>query len=567
MQTLRVCVRHSPRTEVSRVAIYHLSVKTISRSAGRSATAAAAYRAGVQITDERTGDLHDYSRRSGVESAELVLPVGAPVWASDRSALWNAAEQAEKRKNSTVAREFEIALPVELSPQERRELAVSFARELVERHGCAADVCIHAPGKEGDNRNHHAHVLLTTRRLGPEGLGEKTRELDEAKTGSKLITQWRERFASMQNERLQAAGLSVRVDHRTLADQGIDRTPTVHLGPAAVGYERRTGEVSRKREDWNLEAEASERLRLAHLDGEQERRQIGESIIDLSHDLKGALALQKVRERWSVQELDEDIRRLDQRLGQRIELPRVADLVELDPVVIQLGREQRELEATKQDLYRKLQEAEKNEQLAIQWTVRYRTDSPLLTKAHDLGLFRSASLDECERVRIESAQARTELIPLIEEVNLREAKAKQQQVEARHKAEQRIAREQAPVLQKIAEEKKQIADEKADLMELRDRKLGRERTPAPIEPKRNFELEAASRKFEKWASSRRIRCAGWGDQGEDWQTLPPALREAIDTYNATPAEGRLSVLARLLSPKQIGEFDKLQKEMDRGRGR
>ena len=168
------------------MAIYHLSVKTISRSAGRSATAAAAYRAGVEITDERTGEIHDYTRKGGVESAELVLPAGAPEWAADRAALWNAAEQAETRKNSTVAREFEIALPEELSPAERARLARDFARELVERHGCAADVCIHAPGKEGDNRNHHAHILLSTRRLGPEGFTEKTRELDDQKTGPQM---------------------------------------------------------------------------------------------------------------------------------------------------------------------------------------------------------------------------------------------------------------------------------------------------------------------------------------------------------------------------------------------
>ncbi len=98
------------------MAIFHLSVKTISRSAGRSATAAAAYRVGVEITDERTGEIHDYRRKGGVESAAVILPDNAPEWARDRAQLWNAAEQAEKRKNSTVAREFVIARPAELSP-------------------------------------------------------------------------------------------------------------------------------------------------------------------------------------------------------------------------------------------------------------------------------------------------------------------------------------------------------------------------------------------------------------------------------------------------------------------
>jgi len=281
------------------VAIFHLSVKTISRSAGRSATAAAAYRAGVKISDERTGEIHDYTRKGGVESADLVLPGGAPEWAADRAALWNAAEQAETRKNSTVAREFEIALPDELTAAERYRLAHDLARELVERHGCAADVAIHAPGADGDHRNHHAHILLSTRRLGPDGFTEKTRELDDQKTGPQLVTEWRERFASLQNERLRQAGIDARVDHRRLEAQGVDREPTRHLGPAASGYERRTGEPSRKRLDF--EAEVAERLARAQAAGELERasRQIDRSILDLSGDLEAAKAerLQAEQER------------------------------------------------------------------------------------------------------------------------------------------------------------------------------------------------------------------------------------------------------------------------------
>jgi len=219
------------------MATYHLSAKTISRSHGRSATAAAAYRAGARITDERTGVIHDYQRRTGVEAAVLVLPDTAPDWASDRARLWNAAEQAETRKNSTVAREFEIALPAELDAGERQRLAVDFARELVERHGCAADVAIHRPGRAGDQRNHHAHLLLTTRRLTAAGFGAKTRELDDLKSGE--IGRWRARFAEVQNARLCEAGVEARVDHRSLEAQAIDREATIHLGPAATALERR----------------------------------------------------------------------------------------------------------------------------------------------------------------------------------------------------------------------------------------------------------------------------------------------------------------------------------------
>ena len=279
------------------MAIYHLSVKTVSRSAGRSATAAAAYRAGVKITDGRTGEIHDYTRKGGVQSATLIVPAEAAAWANDREVIWNAAEQAEKRKNSTVAREFEIALPSELSPAERQRLAVDFAHELVARHGCAADVAIHAPGKEGDNRNDHAHILLTTRRLTPEGMGEKTRELDDQKTGKELVTQWRERFATLQNERLREAGHAVQVDHRSYAERGLQAMPTWHLGPAATAIERRTGQRSSIGQDFDQAA--AERLRKAQEAGQLERqaKAVDRSIIDLTGDLQAAL-----RERDKAQE-------------------------------------------------------------------------------------------------------------------------------------------------------------------------------------------------------------------------------------------------------------------------
>ena len=251
------------------MAIYHLTVKTIGRSDGRSATAAAAYRAGVEITDKRTGEVHDFTRKSGVLSADLVLPADAPAWASDRARLWNAVEQAETRKNSTVAREFEVALPAELSVDARAQLARDFAAELVARHSCVADVAVHMPNDDGDNRNHHSHILLSTRRLTGDGFGEKTRELDDLKTGPQLVREWRVRWAEMGGEALERAGFKIeadrhRVGHLLLPDQvqaarargdmefveaNEDREPTRHLGPHATAIERRTGQLSRKRLD------------------------------------------------------------------------------------------------------------------------------------------------------------------------------------------------------------------------------------------------------------------------------------------------------------------------------
>lgn len=226
------------------MASYHLAVKAISRAVGRSATAAAAYRAGVAITDERTGLVHDYTRKAGVEHRELVAPDAAPAWASDRSALWNAAEKAERRKDAKVAREYEIALPAELSADERRELAVGFARHISERYGVAVDVAIHAPGREGDQRNHHAHLLTTTRRVGPEGLGDKTRELDVKATASTEVEHLRETWSGMQNRALERAKVAERVDHRSFGRQGIEQEATVHMGPRASGMERRAEQIA-----------------------------------------------------------------------------------------------------------------------------------------------------------------------------------------------------------------------------------------------------------------------------------------------------------------------------------
>src|SRR3546814_4811735 len=123
--------------------------------------------------------------------------------------------------NSTAAREYEIALPAELSTEARRELALGLAREISERHGVAVDLAIHAPGREGDHRNHHAHLLTTPRRIGPEGLGAKTRELDQKTSGE--VERWRGRWAEMQNAELERANVPERVDHRSHQRRGIEQ--------------------------------------------------------------------------------------------------------------------------------------------------------------------------------------------------------------------------------------------------------------------------------------------------------------------------------------------------------
>lgn len=197
------------------MAIYHLRATMISRSAGRSATAAAAYRTAERIEDHRTGLVFDYRARGGVDHVETLAPTDAPDWVQDRAALWNAVEAAETRKNSQVAREIRVALPHELDHAQRVQLVREFCqREFVDR-GMVADIALHAPGREGDERNHHAHILLTTREIGPEGFTTKNRDWN----AKELLEGWREAWAQDTNRALERCGAHERVDHRTLEAQ------------------------------------------------------------------------------------------------------------------------------------------------------------------------------------------------------------------------------------------------------------------------------------------------------------------------------------------------------------
>lgn len=136
-------------------------MKTIKRSAGRSATAAAAYRVGERVECQREGRIHDYTRKRGIEETFILTPKDAPDWATDRSRLWNEVEASETRRNSVTAREWELAPPSEISAEDRSQITRDFAQELVGSYGVAVDVAIHAPHREGDQRNHHAHVLTS----------------------------------------------------------------------------------------------------------------------------------------------------------------------------------------------------------------------------------------------------------------------------------------------------------------------------------------------------------------------------------------------------------------------
>jgi ATP-dependent exoDNAse (exonuclease V) alpha subunit len=152
------------------MAIYHLSAKIITRSSGRSSTAAAAYRAGEKIFDQRTGLTFDYTRKKEVSYRRIFFPENSPSWVKDREKLWNNVELSEIRKDGQTAREVEVALPVELTPSQRIILLERFIHSQFTKHGMVADLAIH--DKIG---NPHAHILLTTRTISAEGFGQKNR--------------------------------------------------------------------------------------------------------------------------------------------------------------------------------------------------------------------------------------------------------------------------------------------------------------------------------------------------------------------------------------------------------
>ncbi|WP_301741732.1 MobQ family relaxase [Klebsiella pneumoniae] len=225
------------------MAIFHMSAQTISRSKGHSSVAAAAYRHGEKLTDEHTGEIHDYSKKKGVSDGVVLIPDGADQRFLKPEYLWNTIEKSEKRKDAQLAREFNIALPVEMTDEQKKALAIDFCNENFVKNGMIADIAFH----KLDSDNPHFHVMLTTRSLTPDGsgFGQKVREWNS----KEQLEGWRKSWADTANEHMQRAGIDARIDHRSLKDQkaeldaipsptveqqaqaiSLDRPPTIHRG-------------------------------------------------------------------------------------------------------------------------------------------------------------------------------------------------------------------------------------------------------------------------------------------------------------------------------------------------
>ncbi|WP_235645617.1 MobA/MobL family protein [Xanthomonas citri] len=206
------------------MAIYHVSIKSFSRGKGQSSVAAAAYRAGINLRDTTHKTTHKYGKRSGVVSQQMLAPDGAPRWCLNVRSFWDINEQQETRANARVAREVEVSLPNSLDAPQRRMLAVALGQLLVDRYQAAVLVAVHSPGRRGDQRNHHVHLLVSARKVDANGLGERAcAELDARQgAGATEMKVLRGKIASVINAHLVMAGVEARVDHRTLRAQAQD---------------------------------------------------------------------------------------------------------------------------------------------------------------------------------------------------------------------------------------------------------------------------------------------------------------------------------------------------------
>jgi ATP-dependent exoDNAse (exonuclease V) alpha subunit len=216
------------------MAIYRLEAKIISRGNGHSAVAAAAYRTGTKIRDERSDKVHDYSSRTkGVVASAILRPENSPEWTAHTASLWNAVELHEKRKDAQLSREFILAIPKELSSEEQFQLSVGWAQSELVNKGMIAEVSLHKP-KTGSNV--HVHILCTMRTLeGDRFSAKKPREWND----KGLLVHWRESWEGAVNAALEKAGRPERVDHRSLKDRGLDVIPQPKIGKEAMGLKKR----------------------------------------------------------------------------------------------------------------------------------------------------------------------------------------------------------------------------------------------------------------------------------------------------------------------------------------
>ncbi len=239
------------------MAIYYFNASVVSRSGGRSATASAAYRAAEKIKDIRTGEIHDYRKKKGVDEKFILAPDSAPDWVHNRAKLWNEVERVERRKDSQLAREIKLAIPAELNRSQQLELVKEFATDEFVSQGMVADVSLH----ELSSHNPHAHIMLTMREIDEEGFNKKKNRDWNKK---ELLEKQRADWSSYANLALEKAGINSKIDHRTLAEQGINRIPQIHLGSAVTAMMKR-GVATDKGDQWLAIEQANQQIKSLEL--------------------------------------------------------------------------------------------------------------------------------------------------------------------------------------------------------------------------------------------------------------------------------------------------------------
>lgn len=582
------------------MAIFHASTKSISRSAGRSAVAAIAYRTACRLVDERTGQVHDYTRKGGVLSTEILLPDGS---SAERNALWNAAEAAEKRKDARTAREWVIALPSELDAQQRQELAVGFGIELATRYGVAVDLAIHAPDQEGDNRNHHAHILTTTRQVSRDGSGalvlgkkavielsDRDRRALGLGTIGEEITAVRQLWEQTANKALEQAGRAERIDARSLKAQGIDREATRHMGPTATEMERRG--IQTDRGDMNRQAAANnqERAQLVAevIDLQAQRQRRDEERREARREAAAARrqTAKEAREQAARERFEETAREFEEasKQWQRLQQP-APQPVPQKPAPQQAAEPAQpprqsqpspapavprqpspdELQAQRERAERERIERMSIEELSQEiWRLRPQPAAELALEDAAVKAAREAQREledqiqrgkEREAWARQTAQAWRQAHPLkawahdsgafrsefLTEREGAETEARQAWAWAElGLPAARLKTESAyrEVEKRILVEQAPARKRVAELQKVLDGKQDRARLV---------------RDFRELAAKRAGPMLGWGDGGRQWEATPPLLRQRIDLYNRAPRDVQAALMERLASDQQANQ--------------
>jgi len=255
------------------MASYHLSLHpNVSRGKGQSLVRTAAYNSRSVLADERTGEVWDYRYKGGLLAEGIMVNNQAPDWARNLGQLVNEVEHVEKRSDSQLAMNLDIALPHEQTLEQNRRLLTDFVREQFMRQGYAAHFAIHAPDPGGDDRNIHAHVLVTLRKIGPEGFAAtKSEQQERYRNLSDYTEKLRDAWEKLANRHLERNGIDARIDRRSLHDQGVEQEPQRHQGPTVTAMQRRgavtyiTEEITQRRQ----QAADAKRQTIAELEAEE----------------------------------------------------------------------------------------------------------------------------------------------------------------------------------------------------------------------------------------------------------------------------------------------------------